>query len=383
VTEIAIPFFRPSIDEDDIAAVAAALRSGWLTSAGNVRAFEAELAATCGASYVNVVNSATAAMHLALAAWGIGPGDEVITTPYTFVSTATVVIHCGANVVFADIRDADFNIDPEQVERAITPRTRAILPVHFAGEPCDMDAIMEIARRHDLRVLEDAAHAIGAAYRGRPIGSIGDATAFSFYATKNITTGEGGALATNDETLSNEVRELTLHGMTRDAWSRYDPGGSWRYDIVNFGFKDNMTDYAAALGRSQLAKLDAFREARTRAAQRYFANLGGEEHLQLPAFDEANQQAWHLFVVRVRDSSPVGRDDVIRQLAAHGIQASVHFIPVHTFSAYGALGSWREGDFPVAERASSQAISLPLFPSMTMEMVDRVCEALRDILHRQ
>jgi dTDP-4-amino-4,6-dideoxygalactose transaminase len=382
VTEIAIPFFRPSIDEDDIEAVAAALRSGWLTSAGNVRAFEAELAEACGARHANVVNSATAAMHLALAAWRIGPGDEVITTPYTFVSTATVVIHLGARVVFADVRDGDCNIDPEQIERAVTPRTKAIVPVHFAGEPCDMEAIMDIARRHGLRVLEDAAHAIGSASRGRPIGSIGDATAFSFYATKNITTGEGGALATDDEVLSQRVRELTLHGMTRDAWNRYDPGGSWRYDIVDFGFKDNMTDYAAALGRSQLKKLERFREARTRAAQRYFANLGDEEHLQLPAFDEANLQAWHLFVVRVRDSAPVGRDEVIRRLAARGIQASVHFIPVHTFQSYGGLGQWREGDFPVAEAASRRAISLPLFPSMTDHDVDTVSQALRDALGR-
>jgi dTDP-4-amino-4,6-dideoxygalactose transaminase len=243
-----------------------------------------------------------------------------------------------------------------------------------------MDAIMEIAARHRLKVLEDAAHAIGSAYRGRPIGSIGDATAFSFYATKNITTGEGGALATDDESLSQRVRELTLHGMTRDAWNRYDPGGNWRYDIVNFGFKDNMTDYAAALGRSQLKKLERFRVARTRAVQRYFANLRQEEHLQLPAFDEANLQAWHLFVVRVRDSAPISRDDVIRALAARGIQASVHFIPVHTFQAYGSLGEWREGDFPVAEAASRRAISLPLFPSMTEQEVDTVSEALREIL---
>jgi dTDP-4-amino-4,6-dideoxygalactose transaminase len=380
VTELRVPFFRPSIDEDDISAVTSALRSGWLTSAGNVRSFEAELAEAVGASHVNVVNSATAAMHLALAAWGLGPGDEVITTPYTFVSTATVAVHCGARVVLADIRDADFNIDPEAIARAVTPRTRAVIPVHFAGEPCDMDAILEIARPRGIRVLEDAAHAIGAGYRGRPIGSIGDATAFSFYATKNITTGEGGALATNDAHLSERVRQLTLHGMTKDAWNRYDPGGSWRYDIVNFGFKDNMTDFAAALGRSQLAKLATFREARTRAVQRYFANLGREEHLQLPGFDERNQQAWHLFVVRLRGSSPVGRNDVIRGLGERGIQASVHFIPLHTFSAYRGLGEYREGDFPVAERASAAAITLPLFPSMTEEQVDEVCSALHDIL---
>jgi dTDP-4-amino-4,6-dideoxygalactose transaminase len=380
MTEIAIPFFRPAIGEDDIEAVTTALRSGWLTSAGNVRQFEAELAVAAGARHVNVVNSATAAMHLALAAWGVGPGDEVITTPYTFVSTATVAVHCGARVVFADVREGDFNIDPEQIERAVTPRTKAIIPVHFAGEPCRMDEIMDIARRHGLKVLEDAAHAIGSAYRGRPIGSIGDATAFSFYATKNITTGEGGALATDDEDLSNRVRELTLHGLNRDAWNRYGPGGNWRYDVASFGFKDNMTDFAAALGRSQLRKIDQLREARTRVVQRYFANLGGEERLRLPSFDEANQQAWHLFVVRVQESSAVPRDEVIRQLAARGIQTSVHFIPVHTFSAYQSLGEWKEGDFPVAERCFAGAISLPLFPTMTDAEVDTVSEALLEIV---
>jgi dTDP-4-amino-4,6-dideoxygalactose transaminase len=380
VSGFRIPFFRPSIDEDDIAAVTETLRSGWLTSGPNVSALEQELATYCGAAYVNAVNSCTAAMHLALAAWRLGPGDEVITTPYTFAATATVIVHVGATPVLADVRDSDANIDPEQIERAITPRTKAIVPVHFAGEPCDMDAILDIARRHDLKVLEDAAHAVGSAYRGRPVGSIGDATAFSFYATKNMTTGEGGALATDDQELSDQVRVLTLHGMTKDAWKRYDAGGSWRYDVGEFGFKDNLTDLAAALGRRQLKKLDAFTEQRTRIAQRYFANLGDEEHLRLPGFSEENRHAWHLFMVRVLPSSPVGRDDVIRQLAERGIQTSVHFIPIHYHSAYRRLGSWKEGDFPVAEGIFEGAISLPIYPDMTDAEADDVSAALRDVL---
>jgi dTDP-4-amino-4,6-dideoxygalactose transaminase len=375
-----IPFFKPAVDEDDIAAVAEALRSGWLTSGPNVGAFEQELAAACSARHVNAVNSCTAAMHLALAAWGLGPGDEVITTAYTFSATATVIVHTGARPVLVDVREHDVNIDPALVEAAITPRTKAIVPVHFAGEPCDMDALMDIAHQHNLKVLEDAAHAIGSAYHGRPIGSIGDATAFSFYATKNITTGEGGALATGDEQLSERVRQLTLHGMTRDAWRRYDAGGSWRYDVAAFGFKDNLTDMAAALGRSQLRKLDTFIEARSRAVARYFVNLRDEEHLVLPRFDEANRQAWHLFLVRVRDTAPVGRDDVIRGLAERGIGTSVHFIPLHFHSAYRGLGEWREGDFPVAERVFRGAISLPLFPTMTDAEVDDVCQAIRELL---
>ncbi|GAB4329795.1 MAG: DegT/DnrJ/EryC1/StrS family aminotransferase [Dehalococcoidia bacterium] len=376
-----IPFFRPSIDDDDIAAVTETLRGGWLTSGPNVKAFEEELAAYTGARYVNVVNSATAAMHLALAAWDIGPGDEVITTPYTFASTVTVAIHLGATPVLVDVREPDANIDPERIERAVTPRTKVILPVHFAGEPCEMDAILDIARRHRLKVLEDAAHALGTRYRGRPVGTIGDAAAFSFYATKNITTGEGGALATDDEALSDRVRALTLHGMSRDGWGRYEAGGSWRYDVKEFGYKDNLTDLAAALGRSQLRKADRMRNERTRVAMRYLENLAGEERLILPGHNPANTHAWHLFVVRVRESSPVPRDEVIRQLAERGIGTSVHFIPVHYHTAFQRLGRWREGDFPVAERWFGGAISLPIFPDMTDAEVDDVCDALTSILH--
>ncbi|HMO94647.1 MAG TPA: DegT/DnrJ/EryC1/StrS family aminotransferase [Tepidiformaceae bacterium] len=382
MAELRIPFFRPSIDEADVSAVAETLRSGWLTSGPNVRELEAELSAYCGAKYVNAVNSCTAAMHLCLAAWGIGPGDEVITTVYTFSATATVIVHCGATPVLVDIREKDFNIDPAAIERAITPRTKAIIPVHFGGEPCAMDQIMAISRRHGLKVMEDAAHSIGTLYRGRHVGGISDAAAFSFYANKNITTGEGGALATNDEELSERVRILTLHGMTKDAWNRFDAGGSWRYDIKEFGFKDNLTDLAAALGRTQLTKIERLLDGRARAAARYFENLRDEEHLILPGFDEANRHAWHLFVVRVKnEQSPVQRDDVIRKLAERGIGTSVHYIPLHYHTAYKNLGRWQPGDFPVAERTFEGAISLPIYPDMTTAEVDYVCETLRAILH--
>jgi len=381
VAEQRIPFVKVSIDDSDVAAVESVLRSGWLTTASQVKALEAELAGYTGARFVNAVNSATAAMHLALTAWDVGPGDEVITTPYTFSATGTVVVHCGATPVFVDVRESDANIDPEAIERAITPRTKVILPVHIAGEPCDMDAINAIARQHKVKVLEDAAHAIGSFYKGRPIGRVSDAAAFSFYANKTMTTGEGGALTTDDEDLSDRVRMLTLHGMTKDAWNRYDAGGSWRYDIREFGFKDNLTDIAAALGRTQLKRLDAFIEERTRVAQRYFANLHDEEHLSLPAFSEENRQPWHLFMIRVRESAPVQRDDVIRELAERGIGTSVHFIPLHYFTAYQKLGRWKEGDFPVAERFFAGEISLPMYPEMTNDEVDEVCQALREILH--
>jgi len=382
MAEQRIPFFKPAISEDDIAAVVETLRSGWLTTGPNVHAFEAELAEYCGAKYVNAVNSATAAMHLALAAWDIGPGDEVITTPYTFSATATVAIHVGATPVLVDIREGDFNIDPAQIEAAITPRTKVIIPVDFGGEPCAMDTIMEIGARRGVSVLSDAAHSVGSSFLGRPVGTLADATAFSFYATKNMTTGEGGALATDDEMLSERVRRLTLHGITKDGWDRYAAGGSWRYDIAEFGFKDNLTDLAAALGRRQLARLDEFNEQRTRIAQRYFANLRNEEHLILPGFNEENRRAWHLFVVRVKnEQSPVQRDQVIEKLAERGIGTSVHFIPLHYFSAYQKRFGWQPGTFPVSERVFEGAISLPLYPEMTDAQVDEVCEALRGILH--
>lgn len=376
-----IPFVKVELDDADIAAVEGVLRSGWLTTAGQVRALEEELAAYTGARYVNAVNSATAAMHLALAAWDLGPGDEVITTPYTFTATANVVIHCGASPVLVDVRESDANLDPNLIEAAITPRTRVILPVHIAGEPCDLEAIMDIARRHNLKVLEDAAHAIGTMYRGQQIGGISDAAAFSFYANKTMTTGEGGALATNDEQLSARVRKLTLHGMSKDAYNRYGAGGTWRYDIEEFGFKDNLTDIAAALGRQQLAKLETFIDERTRVAQRYFANLRDEEHIILPSFAEEHRHPWHIFMIRVREGAPVTRDDVIAGLTECGIGTSVHFIPLHYHSAYKKLGRWQQGDFPVAERFFAAEVTLPMYPGLSDEEVDYVCESLRKILH--
>ena len=381
MVELKIPFVKVELDEGDIAAVEGVLRSGWLTTASQVKALEEELATYTGAKYVNAVNSATAAMHLCLAAWDLGPGDEVITTPYTFTATANVVIHTGATPVLVDVREADANIDPELIERAITPNTRVILPVHISGEPCDMDAIMDIARRHNLKVLEDAAHAIGTFYRGRPCGSLSDAAAFSFYANKTMTTGEGGALATDDEELSARVRKLTLHGMSKDAYNRYGAGGTWRYDIEEFGFKDNLTDIAAALGRSQLGRLEQFIEERTRVAQRYIANLRDEPDIILPAFSEENRHPWHIFMVRVRDGAGATRDDIIRGLSERGIGTSVHFIPLHYHTAYKKLGRWKEGDFPVAERFFAGEVTLPMYPGLSNAEVDEVCQAIREILH--
>jgi dTDP-4-amino-4,6-dideoxygalactose transaminase len=381
VAEQRIPFVRVQLEDDEILAVENVLRSGWLTTASQVRELEAELAAYTGAKYVNAVNSATAAMHLALVAWDLGPGDEVITTPYTFTATANVIVHTGATPVLVDVREADANIDPDQIERAITPRTKVILPVHIAGEPCDMDRIVAMARPRGIKVLEDAAHAIGTIYRGRQCGTLSDAAAFSFYANKTITTGEGGALATDDEELSTRVRRLTLHGMSRDAYNRYGAGGTWRYDIEEFGFKDNLTDIAAALGRRQLGKIESFIEERTRVAQRYIANLRDDPDVILPAFSEENRHPWHIFMIRIREGAAVSRDDVIAGLADRGIGTSVHFIPLHFHTAYKKLGRWKEGDFPIAEKFFAGEVTLPMYPGLSDAEVDEVCSALRDILH--
>lgn len=375
-----IPFFKPPISEEDIEAVVRTLRSGWLTTGPNVAAFEEELAAYSGAEHVVAVSSCTAAMHLTLAAWGVGPGDEVITSPTTFSATAAVAVHLGAKPVLADIREHDLNIDPEQVARAVTPRTKAIIPVHFGGEPCDMAALQDIADRHGLKLLEDAAHALGTTYRETPVGSISDAAAYSFYATKTITTGEGGALATDDPELAARVHQLSNHGISDDSWGREEAGGAWRYDVREFGYKNNLTDIAAALGRSQLKRIDELTAARTRAANRYLANLADEPYLTLPGFDERNTPTWHLFVVRVDAGAPVSRNEVIAGLSERGIGASVHFIPLHMLTAFKALGYWQEGDFPIAERAYEGTVSLPMFPDITDAEVDDVCQALRDIL---
>ncbi|MBF6600965.1 MAG: DegT/DnrJ/EryC1/StrS aminotransferase family protein [Dehalococcoidia bacterium] len=382
----ALPYNLPDISDAEIAAVVDVLRSGWLAPGERTRAFEAAFAAYCGVGHAVAVDSATAGMHLALVALGIGPGDEVITTPTTFAATVNVIIHAGATPVLADIRADDYCIDPQAIERALTPRTKAILPVHHAGSACDMDAIAAIARAHGLRVVGDAAHGVGTEAGGRSVGSLGDAAVFSFYPTKNVTSGRGGMLTTDDAALAERARLLALHGMSDDAWDRYTARGSWRYQVLAAGYNYAMSDYQAALGAAQFARIGEFQRTRRALAGRYSRRLGDLADVVLPAERAGTTHAWHLYVVRLRpERLTIGRDACIEQLRARGIGTSVHFIPIHHHPYYREAYGWAPGDFPVADAAFETMLSLPLYTRMTGHDVDRVCEAVADVVlaHRR
>jgi dTDP-4-amino-4,6-dideoxygalactose transaminase len=375
-----LPYNRPDIGEEEIAAVVETLRSGWITTGPRTRRFEEEFARVAGARYALALNSATAALHLALDAAGVGPGDEVITTPITFAACANVIVQQGATPVLADVSADDLNIDPEQVERRITGKTKAVMAVHYAGQPCRMDELLDICRGRNLFLLEDAAHATGAKYRDRPVGSIGDATAFSFYATKNLTTGEGGMLTTNRPELEERARIMTLHGMNRDAWKRYDRGGSWYYEVVAPGYKYNLSDLQAALGLVQLARLDEMNARRTYLAGRLSDALRACEAVELPSARPEVHHVWHLYVVRLRtEMLKIDRATFIEELARRGIATSVHFIPIHYHPYYREGFGFRAGDYPVAEGSYERMISLPLYPTMTEEDIDRVAEAVIEV----
>jgi len=382
-----IPFHVPSMGDEEVREVEATIRSGWLTSGPRTAQFEKEFGAYVSSPHAIAVNSCTAGLHVAFAALGIGKGDEVITTPLTFCSTVHTILQVGARPVLADV-GADGNIDPEAIALAITPRTRAIVPVHYAGLPCEMNAIWKLARKHGLFVIEDAAHAAGARYEGRPIGSApaegpgdaSDAVAFSFYATNNMTTGEGGMITTPRESLAARMRMLSLHGMNRDAWSRYSRRGNWYYEVVDTGFKYNLTDIQSAIGIPQLRKLDSFIETRARYAQIYNQALGGMEEVELPPDGPRVRHAWHLYVLRLNlDLLKIDRHEFIEQLRRKGVAASVHFLPVPLHPFFAKL--------PLAERPCRHAlklypriVSLPLYPAMTEKQVRYVAACVTEIV---
>jgi dTDP-4-amino-4,6-dideoxygalactose transaminase len=379
-----LPFALPEIGEEEIAEVVDTLRSGWVTTGPKARRFEEAFAAYLGDAGLHcvAVNSATAGLHLALEALGLGPGDEVITTTHTFTATAEVVRYLGADVVLVDIDPATLNLDPAAVEAAITPRTKALLPVHYAGLAADMPVLTAIARRHGLKIVEDAAHALPTTSGGRLVGTLdSDATVFSFYANKTITTGEGGMLVTRNETLAKRARVMRLHGIDRDAFDRFTATRpSWHYEVVAPGFKYNLTDIAAALGLHQLKRADAFQQRREALAARYDAALAGLPVILPPRAPAGERHAWHLYVLRLRDEAPIGRDALIERLYAAGIGCSVHYIPLHLHPYWRERYDLRPERFPHSQHAFETMLSLPLYTRMREADVDRVAAALHEAL---
>lgn len=375
-----LAYNQPEIGDDEIRAVTRVLESRWLTRGAVTEEFEAALTDWLTVGEVVAVSSCTAALHLALLLHNIGPGDEVITTPMTFVSSVNAIVATGARPILVDIDGLTGNIDISLVEQQITSKTRAVLAVHYGGHPLDMDRLNAVRDRHGLVVIEDAAHALGSAYQGRPVGSFGNMAAFSFYATKNVTTAEGGALIVNDATMAEKARTMALHGLSRPAWNRYGSTGSWQYDVAMLGFKYNMTDLAAAIGLAQMAKLPAMQSRRAALAKRYEMALRNLP-LRLPSAQAPFEHAWHLYPVHLDErQTPLTRDEVIDQLRQTGIGTSVHFIPIYRFTYYRERFGWDAAPYPETEKFFQGEISLPLYPSMSDADVDRVAQALGDIL---
>lgn len=378
-----LPFALPDIGEEEIRAVEACLRSGWVTTGPMTRRFEQEFAAYLGGQVEAIsVNSATAGLHLALESLGIGPGDEVIVPTMTFTATAEVVRYLGARPVFADVDPATLNLSPAAVEAAVTGRTRAIVPVHYAGLACEMAALHALAARHGLRVVEDAAHAFPTRYQDQLVGTLAsDITVFSFYANKTMTTGEGGMVVTRDPALAARIRCMRLHGISRDAFDRYTSRvPAWHYEVVAAGFKYNLTDIASAIGIEQLRKIDRFQQHRARLARRYDDFLAGLP-LILPARPGTGAtHAWHLYVVRLTSDAMLDRDELIRRLADLGIGTSVHFIPLHRHPYWRDSYGLRPEDFPVADAAFQAMLTLPLYTRMSDADQDRVIRALHGLL---
>jgi dTDP-4-amino-4,6-dideoxygalactose transaminase len=376
-----VPFSPTSVGRDEIDEVIATLESGWLTTGPRVRRFEAEFAAYTGAPHAVAVNSCTAALHLSLLAAGVQPRHEVLTTPLTFCATANVIVHTGATPVFADIDPSTWNLDPAAAADRITGATRVILPVDYAGRPADLDAFERLARTHGISLVEDAAHCVEGATGGRKVGSIADFTCFSFYATKNLTTGEGGMVTVRDEAAAAFIRTASLHGMSRDAWARYAPGGSPHYDVAMPGFKYNMMDLQAAIGLRQLARIGAMHVRRAAICARYDAGLAGLPLVRPAPPAAGTVHARHLYPVLVDESlCGVSRDALQQRMREAGVDTSIHFRAVHLHSYYRERFGFRRGMFPHAEAVSDSTLSLPLSPAMPDDAVDRVVDALHACL---
>ncbi len=381
-----VPYHRPSIGDEEIDEVVSTLKSGWLTTGPRTARFEKDFSAYTEVPHALAVNSCTSALHLALAALKTGPGMEVITTPLTFCATVNTIVHTGATPVLADI-GPDGNIDPAGIAARITGRTRAIVPVHFAGLPCDMDAIWALARRHGLDVVEDCAHAAGSLYKGAHVGAASPLTgarsaaaAFSFYAIKNLTTGEGGMLLTHDPELAAHMRLLALHGIGKNAWNRYADRGQWGYQVLESGYKYNMSDIQASIGIHQLRKLEGFIQTRARFAALYNHLLADLEEVELPPNRADSRHAWHLYTLRLNPARlAISRDEFIEELKDRGVGTSVHFIPIPLHPFFAERAGLRQNQCPAALALYPRLISLPLFPAMTEEQVEYAANAVREI----
>lgn len=375
-----VPFHRPEIGREEIDEVTDSLLSGWLTTGPKTKLFEEEFSRAVGASHAVALNSCTAALHLALEAVGLKEGEAVITSPMTFAATAGVVRYFGARTVFVDVERDTLNMDPALLEKALKELdvpVRAVLPIHYAGHPCEMDAITDACGKSGIKVVEDAAHAFPSAYKGRPVGSLGDITCFSFYATKTLTTGEGGMAVTEDEALADRMRVMSLHGISKDAWKRYGIEGDWYYEVVAPGFKYNMPDIAAALGLVQLRKAEAMQRRREAIAARYDEAFGKTDWIEVPAVRKGMRHSRHLYVIRLNlDTLTIDRNAFIDRLREKGIGTSVHFIPLHTQPYYRDLYGFAEEDFPVSFGEYRRIISLPIFPGMEDKEIDAVVSSV-------
>lgn len=378
-----LPFALPDIDEAEITEVIDSLRSGWVTTGPKTKRFESDFAEFIGGNCEAIaINSATAGLHLALEAIGISAGDEVITTPYTFTATAEVIRYLGAHPVFVDIDPSTFNIDPSKIEAAITPKTKAIIPVHFAGLACDMTSILAIARKHNLKIVEDAAHALPTYYQDQLIGSLdSDVTVFSFYATKTITTGEGGMIVTRNPDIAARCKIMRLHGISRDAFDRYTSNKpAWHYEVVAPGFKYNLTDLASSLGIHQLKKANRFQQRRQEMAERYTRELESLPLLLPPTASAGDLHAWHLYVLRLASDAGIERNQFIEEMAKRGIGCSVHFIPLHIHPYWRDTYQLKPRDFPNALAVYERAVSLPIYTKMTDDDQIRIITAIKEIL---
>lgn len=380
VREKLLPYGRQSLDEDDIQAVVEVLRSDWLTTGPKVGEFEERFSAWVGAKYGVSFSSGTAALHAAAFAAGLGPGDEAITTPMTFCATANCLLYPGATPVFADVSADTLNLDPAEVGKRVSPRTKAVIAVDYAGHPADLDALRSLAEEHGLMLIEDACHALGATYHGKRVGGIADMTVFSFHPVKHLTTGEGGMVTTNDAALAETMRQFRNHGISSEARQRQE-SGQWFYEMVLLGFNYRLTDIACALGISQLNKLEPNLARRREIAAQYTKAFRNLPAIEVPAVRDGVDPAWHLYPIRIkRESLSVGRAEIFRALRAENIGVNVHYIPVHKHPYYRDRFAYKGGEYPVAEDAYETLISLPMFHSMTEQDMEDVIHALHKVV---